>query len=146
MSAFTNLITFAAKLDGKLLTEYQQLINAYMDEKYNLQNERIATSQANTGTFEVVAIAGTAEMLLNDFANDNDIVMLSETNISNTKDVRLLNEDLINEEDKYKVEWREKIENEMHYALFGKTYMHPAKYFRKVQTPLSNPHQTVQGC
>jgi len=64
MSAFTNLITFAAKLDGKLLTEYQQLINAYMDEKYNLQNERIATSQANTGTYEVVAIAGTAETLL----------------------------------------------------------------------------------
>jgi DNA/RNA endonuclease YhcR with UshA esterase domain len=64
MSAFTNLITFAAKLDGKLLTEYQQLINAYMDEKYNLQNERIATSQANTGTFEVVAIAGTSETLL----------------------------------------------------------------------------------
>jgi len=64
MSAFTNLITFASKLDGKLLTEYQQLINAYMDEKYNLQNERIATSQATTGTFEIVAIAGTAETLL----------------------------------------------------------------------------------
>jgi hypothetical protein len=64
MSAFTNLITFAAKLDGELLTEYQQLINAYMDEKYNLQNERIATSQASTGTFEVVAIACTADQLL----------------------------------------------------------------------------------
>jgi hypothetical protein len=69
MSAFTNLITFAAKLDGELLTEYQQLINAYMDEKYRLQNERIATSQASTGTFEVVAIAGTAETLLSNPLN-----------------------------------------------------------------------------
>ncbi len=64
MSAFTNLITFAAKLDGKLLADFQQRVNAYMDEKYSLQNERIATLQANTGTFEVVAIAGTAETLL----------------------------------------------------------------------------------
>jgi hypothetical protein len=64
MSAFTNLLTFASKLDGELLTEYQQLINAYMDEKYSLQNERIAASQASTGTFEVVAIAGTSDQLL----------------------------------------------------------------------------------
>jgi DNA/RNA endonuclease YhcR with UshA esterase domain len=64
MSAFINLITFAAKLDGELLADFQQRVNAYMDEKYSIQNERIATSQANTGTFEVVAIAGTADTLL----------------------------------------------------------------------------------
>ena len=64
MSAFTNLITFAAKLDGELLADFQQRVNAYMDEKYSQQNERIATSQANTGTYEVVAIAGTADQLL----------------------------------------------------------------------------------
>jgi hypothetical protein len=143
MSAFTELLEFVGKLPETLQPEYRRLIDNYVSERDRLQNERIATSQASTGTLEVVAIAGTAETLLNDFANDNDIVMLSETNISNTKDVMRLNEDLINEEDKYKVEWREEIEKEMHYALFGKTYMHPAKYFRKVATPLSNPHQTV---
>jgi hypothetical protein len=146
MTALNNLAAFVTKLPLELQPEFMELVDEVSDERDRLQNERIATLQASTGTFEVVAIAGTRETLLNDFANDNDIVMLSETNISNTKDVRLLNEDLINEEDKYKVEWREEIENEMHYALVGKTYMHPAKYFRKVATPLSNPHQTIEGC
>lgn len=64
MSAFQKLIMFSDKLDGELCTEFQQLISDYMDERERLQNERIATSQATTGTFEVVAIAGTAETLL----------------------------------------------------------------------------------
>jgi DNA/RNA endonuclease YhcR with UshA esterase domain len=69
MSAFINLVTFASRLDGELLADFQQRMDAYMDEKYNLQSERIATSQATTGTFEVVAVAGTAETLLSNPLN-----------------------------------------------------------------------------
>lgn len=64
MTAFQKLILFSTKLDGELCTEYHQLISNYMDERDRLQNERLATLQDTTGTFDVVAIAGTAETLL----------------------------------------------------------------------------------
>jgi DNA/RNA endonuclease YhcR with UshA esterase domain len=64
MSALTNLSAFITKLPLELQPEFMQLVDAVSDERDGLQNERIATSQANTGTFEVVAIAGTAETLL----------------------------------------------------------------------------------
>ena len=64
MSAFTDLLEFVGKLPEELQPEYRQLIDNYVSERDRLQNERIATSQASTGTFEVVAIAGTADQLL----------------------------------------------------------------------------------
>ena len=64
MSAFTELLEFVGKLPEYLQPEYRRLIDNYVSERDRLQNERIATSQASTGTFEVVAIAGTADQLL----------------------------------------------------------------------------------
>jgi DNA/RNA endonuclease YhcR with UshA esterase domain len=69
MSAFTELLEFVGKLPETLQPEYRRLIDNYVSERDRLQNERIATSQANTGTFEVVATAGTAEQLLSNPLN-----------------------------------------------------------------------------
>ena len=145
MSAFTKIIEFVGKLPEALQPEYRQLIDNYISERDRLQSERIGQNMATTGTFEVVA-SWYADKLLNDVANPRDIIMLVETNISNSEDARMINEDCINEQDTYTVEWYEEINSVMHYALIGKDYMHPAKYFRKVSTPLYNPHQTVEGC
>lgn len=145
MSAFTNLITFAAKLDGELLTEYQQLINAYMDEKYSLQNERIATSQANTGTYEVVAIAGTADTLLNEI-NVGDTVELNP----NEKQSRMDKEYLVKDSNRIKslntVTDKATFSNGINIKVNKDSYWYRVELFRKVSTPSTNPHQPVQGC
>ena len=65
MSAFTKLIEFVGKLPEALQPEYRQLIDNYISERDRLQNERISTSQATTGTFEVVA-SWYADKLLNE--------------------------------------------------------------------------------
>lgn len=146
MTALNNLIQFAARLDGELLADFQQRVNAYMDERDRLQNERLATLQATTGTFDVVAIAGTAEQLLTDVINVGDVVYLSDTNITNKGDWQRMNEDDINENQTYKVERIEDRFGVPHLVFYGAQYMHPASNFSKVSTPIVNPHQTVLGC
>lgn len=64
MTALNNLAAFVYKLPDELQLEFMKLVDAVTDERDRLQNERIATSQATTGTFDVVAIAGTADTLL----------------------------------------------------------------------------------
>ena len=64
MTALNNLAEFVYKLPDNLQPEFMKLVDAVTDERDRIQNERIAPSQATTGTFEVVAIAGTAETLL----------------------------------------------------------------------------------
>jgi hypothetical protein len=153
MSAFTELLEFVGKLPEYLQPEYRLLIDNYVSERDRLQNERIATSQASTGTFEVVAIAGTRETLLSDVTDTNvgevnagDTVYLSDTNIANKGDWQRMNEDEITENESYKVERKENWFGVPHLVFEGKQFMHPATHFRKVQTPLSNPHQTIEGC
>lgn len=63
MTALTKLAEFVHKLPDNLQPEFRQLVDAVTDERDMLQNERLATLQATTGTYDVVAIAGTAEQL-----------------------------------------------------------------------------------
>ena len=60
MSALNNLAEFVYKLPDELQPEFMKLVDAVTDERDRIQNERIA----NSITYDVVAIAGTAETLL----------------------------------------------------------------------------------
>lgn len=146
MTAFTKLIEFVGKLPEALQPEYRQLIDNYISERDRLQNERIVQNMATTGTFEVVAIAGTRETLMNDI-NVGDTVYLEDTNIANKGDWQRMNEDEITGNELYKVERKEYWFGCLpHLAFEGKQYLHHSIYFRKVSTPLTHPHQTVEGC
>jgi hypothetical protein len=146
MSALNNLIQFAERLDGKLLADFQQRVNAYMDERDRIQNERIATSQAITGTYEVVAIAGTAETLLNDVTDTN----VGEIKYGNTVEC-IRGCYPINGSTKYP--FILKGETLIVDLVFGKGISfegyganYYASNFRKVSTPIVNPIQNVSGC
>lgn len=144
MSAFINLLTFASKLDGELLTEYQQLINAYVDEKYNLQNERLATLQATTGKFDVAAIAGTAETLLTDTINVGDTVELNPEIQLTTYERGLFYSCNVKLYGKYIVE-DVFVKGGINCVVINGRKL-TASYFRKVSTPIVNPIKTVEGC
>ena len=143
MTAFQKLIMFSDKLDGELCTEFQQLISDYMDERERLQNERIATSQANTGTFEVVAIAGTADTLLGD-VNVGDTVELNPNMFLKSVERGKFYAYNIKTFATYEVE-NSFTENGVKYLTI-KGKKHLAKYFRKVSTSIVNHLNTVEGC
>jgi hypothetical protein len=143
MSALNNLADFITKLPLELQTEFMQLVDAVTDERDRLQNERISTSQATTGTFEVVAIAGTAETLLNDI-NVGDTVELNPQIQLTTYEKGLFYSCNIKLYGKYIVE-DVFLKNDIKCVVINGKKL-TAKYFHKVQTPSTNQHQTVSGC
>lgn len=139
MSAFNKLIEFVGKLPEALQPEYRQLIDNYISERDRLQNERIGQNMATTGNFEVVAIAGTAETLLNDEINVGDTVeCVSEFALPQDTEVGVI----------IPCGYKATVE-----GVYGgcislpySEYLYKKSDFRKVSTPLYNPHQTVEGC
>lgn len=143
MSALNNLIQFAERLDGELLADFQQRVNAYMDERDRLQNERIGQSMARLGTFEVVAIAGTAETLLTEI-NVGDTVELRNSDYNPPNEIRDL--DLSFNKVYLVDDTYIDVEGTSFVTVEGNSNEILAKRFRKVSTPSINPHQPVSGC
>jgi hypothetical protein len=92
---------------------------------------------------EVVAIAGTAETLLGEI-QAGDTVELNPNVEPNEHRINRMRFDGVKSLNTVK-ETRT-ILNELHISCGLCVYWHPAKYFRKVSTPLSNPLNTVEGC
>lgn len=149
MSALNNLAEFVYKLPEELQPEFMQLVDAVTDERDRLQNERLA----NSITYDVVAIAGTAEQLLTD---------VTDTNVGEIRggdNVQLLNNLLLDDYDKdcfekdniligeiYKVTSRDKAGGYVILKLNHSNHWHFARHFRKVSTPIVNPLNSVEEC
>jgi hypothetical protein len=143
MSALNNLIQFAERLDGELLSDFQQRINAYMDERDRLQNERIATSQATTGTFDVVAIAGTAETLLNEINVGDTVICVVEFALPYQSPYQNTGLDgMIPHGYTATVDG---VYNEC-ISFHKSEHLYKKSNFRKVSTPIVNPLNSVEGC
>lgn len=145
MTAFTKLIEFVGKLPEALQPEYRQLIDNYISERDRLQNERIATSQATTGTFEVVA-SWYADKLLNDAINVGDTVELNPYVEPTESDNEYLRKDKDVIKPLNTVTNKETFSDGINIKVNKASYWHRIELFRKVSTPLSHPHQTVEGC
>lgn len=142
MTAFQKLIMFSDKLDGELCTEYQQLISDYMDERDRLQNERLA----NSIKYDVIAIAGTSEQLLTDVINVGDTVELNPNAEQTEGDLKYLRRDSKYIYSLNKVTSKTSELGEPSIVLNNGTCWHPLRLFRKVSTPSTNPHKTIEGC
>jgi hypothetical protein len=146
MTALNNLAEFVYKLPDELQPEFMKLVDAVTDERDRLQSERIATSQAITGTFEVVAVAGTAETLLTDVTDTN----VGEIKYGNTVEC-IRGCYPINGSTKYP--FILKGETLIVDLVFGKGISfegyganYYASNFRKAPTPIVYQHQNVSGC
>lgn len=153
MSALTKLAEFVHKLPDNLQPEFRQLVDAVTDERDRLQNERLATLQATTGTYEVVTIAGTAEQLLTDDTDTNvgeirngDTVELQNNLLLDDYDRECFEKDNIVIGESYKVTSRDKAGGSVIFKLNHSNHWHFARHFRKVSTPIVNPLNTVEGC
>lgn len=145
MSALTKLAEFVHKLPDNLQPEFRQLVDAVTNERDRLQNERLATLQATTGTFDVVAIAGTAEQLLNAI-NVGDTVELNPYVEPTESDNEYLRKDKDVIKPLNTVTNKETFSDGINIKVNKASYWHRIELFRKVSTPLSHPHQTVEGC
>ena len=153
MSALNNLAAFVYKLPDELQPEFMKLVDAVTDERERLQNERIANNNATTGTFEVVAIAGTAETLLNDVTDTNvgeinvgDTVELNPNIEQDVQDKSLLVRDAKNIFSLNKVTYKKVVDNVSYIEVNNGSYIHRELNFRKVSTPSINPLNSVEGC
>ena len=144
MSALKKLLDFADQLPTNTGIEFLQLVQAYQKEmiadKMQLieKYERIIRGTQNTPPYEVVAIAGTAETLLNEInvGDTVECIKYSCGYLDKNKKPILLNTILV----------VDLIVGNYGISFEGYSGFYDLSDFRKVQTPLTNPHQTVQGC
>ena len=145
MSALNNLAAFVYKLPEELQTEFMNLVDAVTDERDRLQNERLATLQATTGNYEVVAIAGTAEQLLSDVINVGDTVELNPNVKPAEEDMEYLIEDADVMKPPCIVTAKETFSDGINIKINYDSYWYEAELFRKV-TPSTNPTKPEQLC
>jgi hypothetical protein len=145
MSAFTDLLQFATELTPVQSKRFLDLLSAHITEEQRQVNLLLADTSADSKPFEVVAIAGTADTLLNEI-NVGDTVELNPNVEQTLRDIKYLQKDkkyikCINTVTaKYNPSYGTFVE--INQSMFA----HRIELFRKVQTPLSNPHQTIEGC
>jgi hypothetical protein len=144
MSALKKLLDFADQLPTNTGIEFLQLVQAYQKEmiadKMQLieKYERIIRGTQNTPPYEVVAVAGTVETLLNEINVGDTVECIAEMSkpIDNMLDPIC-----------YKGYRTDVV------GVYGGSIFIPFSEsgykksdFRKVSTLSTNPHQTVQGC
>jgi hypothetical protein len=151
MTALKKLLDFADTLPNNKGIEFLQLLQAYQKEMIAEKTqliegyERIIRGTQNTPQYEVVAVAGTADMLLNEI-NVGDTVELNPNVELSKMDTEYLLKDGGNIKSLNTVTEKNKFSQITGIAVNNSNYMHRAELFRKVQTPLSNPLNTVEGC
>ena len=144
MSAFTDLLQFATELTPVQSKRFLDLLSAHITEEQRQVNLLLAYTSADSKPLEVVAIAGTAETLLNEI-NVGDTVELNPNVEADLTERNRLKVDKITESKMFVVMQKHTFDTGACIGFAG-TYWHNARLFRKVATPLSNPHQTVSGC
>lgn len=149
MTALTKLLELNSKLPIELRAQQFLLINElhneFKDEKSKLMDEyeRIIRAMQDSKTYDVVAIAGTAEQLLTDVINVGDTVELNTNIETDRTERRYLEGDNIKQSTKYVVLHKHTFDRGVCIGFNGCTYWHRIELFRKVSTPIVNPIKTV---
>ena len=144
MSALKKLLDFADQLPTNTGIEFLQLVQAYQKEmiadKMQLIEgyERIIRGTQNTTPYEVVAIAGTADTLLNEINVGDTVECVSE--FAFAQDVAVGT--IIHKGYSAIVE---SVYGGCIYLPYSEN-MYKKSDFRKVSTLSTNPHQTIEGC
>ena len=138
MTAFKNLLLFSNRIAPELALEFIDLVQAYANEEHDATIALLNDIKEVKRPYEVVAIAGTAEQLLNDIINVGDTVECIRasypTNHSGLRIVKKGKRLVVD------------IVFSSTLVFSGYDNYYPAKNFRKVSTPIINPLNSVEGC
>jgi hypothetical protein len=148
MTALTKLLDFADTLPNNKGIEFLQLLQGYQKEMIAEKTqliegyERIIRGTKDTPQSEVVAVAGTAETLLNDvgeikYGDVVECIAVCSAPLDCEDDPTLYKG--------YRIEVEDVFEHYI-YLSQGIHSRYKKSDFRKVYTPLSNPLNTVEGC
>jgi hypothetical protein len=151
MTAFKKLLLFSNRIAPELALEFIDLVQAYAAEEHQATIKLFEEIEAIKRPCEVVAIAGTAETLLADVPDTNvgdinvgDTVELINSNYNPPIEIRDL--DLSFNKVYLVDDTYVDTEGTQFVTVEGNSNEILAKRFRKVQTPLSNPLNSVEGC
>jgi hypothetical protein len=136
---------FATELTPVQSKRFLDLLSAHHEEEQRQLAILRAELSADSKPSEVVAIAGTAETLLNDVTDTN----VGKINVGDT--VECIHDSYPNTQLEFPPILKGtllKVDTRFSDKVSFQDYYHSYNVddFRKIQTPLSNPHQTVSGC
>jgi hypothetical protein len=147
MTAFKKLLLFSNRIAPELALEFIDLVQAYAAEEHQATIKLFEEIEAIKRPYEVVAIAGTAETLLNDVTDTN----VGEIKYGDTVEcIAVCSAPLDCDDDPtfykgYRIEVEDVFEDYI-YLSQGIHSRYKKSHFRKVSTPLSNPLNSVEGC